>query len=243
MPQLHQILALSTSTRQAATSEISALHNTTRKAASMNGLERKFEPTVDGGETFPTESNRVLYRADEVLAELRALLEKVINIEDCKASANQLAKADVVVDGQVLLPKVPVTSLLNLESDLKNLHTFVAKMVTLDPSEVWAEDPTTGLMRSETNKTSRTKKVQKAIVLYDATEHHPAQTQLVSEDQLIGYWSTTKYSGAISAVEKKKILAKVTKLHEAVVSARQMANLQEVEPSTLGQKVMGFIFG
>jgi hypothetical protein len=34
-------------------------------------------------------------------------------------------------------------------------------------------------------------------VLYDATEHHPAQTQLISEDVIVGWWETVKHSGAI----------------------------------------------
>lgn len=63
--------------------------------------------------------------------------------------ANRLAAADVVVDGTVLLPQVPVPYLLFLEKQLTDLHTFVRKLPVLDASEAWTLDPSTDSWKTD----------------------------------------------------------------------------------------------
>ena len=137
----------------------------------------------------------VRLEATDKASALRALAE-LFDITATKDWANCSARATVVVDGKPLLEDVPATYLLFLEKQLSDLRTFIDKMVELDAGEDWLEDPSTGMYRTEAIKTQRTKKVQRPIVLYDATEHHPAQTQLITEDVVAGYWNTVKYSGA-----------------------------------------------
>ena len=104
------------------------------------------------------------------------------------------------------------------------MRTFIDKMPTLDESEDWRKDEATGLFKTEPTKTHRTAKVQEAIVLYDATEKHPAQTQLITKDVIVGYWNQVKQSGAITRGEKRKLLEKVEAVLNAVKSAREEAN-------------------
>ena len=99
-----------------------------------------------------------------------------------------------------------------------------------------------GLFRSEPVKTSKTKKTQRPIVLYDATEHHPAQTQIITDDVVIGHWTTTKFSGAIPRPKKRVLLERIRKLEEAVKFAREQANSMEADEKKVGQKVLDFIF-
>lgn len=61
-------------------------------------------------------------------------------------------------------------------------------------------------------------------MLFPATEQHPAQTQLITEDVFVGTWSTIKISGAISHNDKQKLLDRVEELIIAVKSAREEAN-------------------
>ncbi len=86
------------------------------------------------------------------------------------------------------------------------MHTFVDKMVELDQGEAWTLDENAGLFRSEPVKQHRTKKLQRPIVKYEATEHHPAQTELITDDVVIGHWTTVKFSGALPRPAKKRML-------------------------------------
>ena len=70
----------------------------------------------------------------------------------------------------------------------------------------------------------KSKKVPKVLVKYEATDKHPAQTELIHEDQTVGIWTTTKLSGAISSKMKSEILARYDKWELAVKDARQRAN-------------------
>jgi len=84
--------------------------------------------------------------------------------------------------------------------------------------------------------------MQKGIVLYDATEHHPAQTQLITEDVVVGHWTTTKFSGAIPRPRKKVLLERIRQLADAVKFAREQANSIEADDQKVGRKVLDFIF-
>ena len=45
-----------------------------------------------------------------------------------------------------------------------------------------------------------------------ATEEHPAQTQLITDDQIVGYVTTVKRSGAIPRELKRNLLRRIEKL-------------------------------
>jgi prolyl oligopeptidase PreP (S9A serine peptidase family) len=157
---------------------------------------------------------------------------------------NNTAKADVVVDGEILIMNAPVTYLLTLEKELTDVRTFIEHLPILDTSEDWHSDTSSGLAKTKETRTHRTKKKAKAIVLHPATKEHPAQTQLVSEDVLVGYWHTVKHSGAISRQEKLQLLEKAETLVNAVKEAREAANdVEETNTPKIGRTVFGYLFG
>jgi hypothetical protein len=82
----------------------------------------------------------------------------------------------------------------------------------------------------------------KPITLAEATKEHPAQTQLISEDMVVGYWETIKYSGAISSRVKKSILDKIEDFSSAVKCAREKANSTEAQEQFFGNNIFQFIF-
>jgi hypothetical protein len=100
-----------------------------------------------------------------------------------------------------------------------------------------------GIYKSNPVTTQRTAKEQKPIVLYDATPEHPAQTQLITRDVLVGHWNTVELSGAIPMVVKEKLLKKVEKLLRAVKSAREKGNSTSVSKVEVGRKLLDFVFG
>jgi len=242
MPKLNQILAIEKGKKTTLHQEITDLHKATQKAQLVTGHHKTYQPVADDGESFPDDVQHVQYRTEEVIDQVTERLATLMDVTATKDWANCTARADVIVNGEVFLPNVPVTYMLFLEKELNDLHTFVTKMVELDPGEKWTLDPNSGLFRSGEAKTHKTKKMQRGIVLYDATEHHPAQTQLVTEDVVIGHWTTTKFSGAIPRPRKKALLERIRVLADAVKFAREQANSIEAEEQKIGRKVLDFIF-
>ncbi len=243
MPKLNQILAIENGIKTRVYADFTELHQATQKPALMNGFHKAYQPRDEDGETYPPESQKVQHNAAEVLERVAAGLTELFDITAIKDYANCAARADVVVDGRPLIKDVPATYLLFLEKQLSDLHTFVAKMAELDAGSDWNVDPGTGLFKTEPTATQRTKKLQRPIVLYDATEHHPAQTQLITEDVIAGQWVTIKYSGAIPAPRKKQLLGRIEKLTNAVKFAREQANAVETTEQKVGRHVFDYLFG
>jgi hypothetical protein len=242
MAKLNQILAIEKGIKTRVYAEFTELHQATQKPALMNGFHKSYQPRDEDGETYPSESLKVQHNAGDVMERVGKSLTELFDITAAKDFANCTARADVIVDGRTLLTAVPATYLLFLEKQLGDLSTFVAKMAELDPGSDWSVDPGTGLFKTEPTATQRTRKVQRAIVLYDATEHHPAQTQLITEDVVAGSWTTIKYSGALPAPRKKVLLARIEKLSNAVKFAREQANAAEAAEQKLGKEVFDFLF-
>jgi hypothetical protein len=242
MAKLNQILAIEKGLKTRVYAEFTELHNATQKPPLMNGFHKSYQPRDEDGETYPAESQKVQHNAAEVFDRVATILTELFDITATKDWANCQAKADVVIDGRVLVKDAPATYLLFLEKQLSDLTTFVAKMAELDPGSDWSVDPSTGLFRTEPSTTQRTKKLQRPIVLYDATEHHPAQTQLITEDVIAGQWVTVKHSGALPAPRKKQLLARIERLSNAVKFAREQANAIEAPDQKIGQAVLSYLF-
>ena len=242
MAKLNQVLAIEKGIKTRVYAEFSELHQATQKPALMNGFHKSYQPRQETDETYPAESQKVQHSAADVIDRISGSLAELFDVTATKDWTNCVARADVIIDGKVLLKDVPATYLLFLEKQLSDLHTFIGKMTELDPGSDWAMDPGTGLYKTDTQLTQRTKKVQRPITLYEATKEHPAQTQLITEDQIAGTWVTIKYSGAIPVPRKKALLARIEKLTNAVKFAREQANAAEATDKKLGKEVFEFLF-
>jgi hypothetical protein len=241
MHKLFQILAIERGVRQRVNTEISALHLVGQKPAAFTGFSKTFQRLHEEGETYPPESQRAQFNHEEMLDRAVALLTESLDAVAAKDWANQNAKADVVVDDRVLLAAVPATHLLFLEKQLVDYKTFVSKLAELDPGDEWMLDPTTNFFKSVPTTTHRTKKTERPIVLYPATTEHPAQTKVLTEDVVVGHWTTVKVSGAIPAPKKHQLVARLDTLLQAVRIARGAANLVEAPPQSVGKAVFDFV--
>ncbi|MBX2797127.1 MAG: hypothetical protein KTR31_05650 [Myxococcales bacterium] len=241
--KLHEVVAVRKGVKTRTYSELTDLFRKAQRDELYNGMAREFTPTDDDGETFPSESKQVQLVAEDVLKRVRKLRATNLDIEATQEWGNREAQADVVVDGTTVLSDVPVTLLIFLEKELNDLHTFVAGMPVLDESKTWTKDPNSKLFRTDPARTHKTKKVQRPVVLYDATEHHPAQTQLISEDVTIGHWETTYRSGALPVPRKEELLERIDVLRNAVKRARSRANDAEVQRREIGEVLLGYLFG
>ena len=206
----------------------------------FSGLFKNYVPRSEDGERFPPQSQALRMRWHEMVAELFRALSEEIDVEATKDYGNAMAAADVVVEGQVLIPAAPVPLLLYLEKLIEAIRALLDLLPVRDESIEWQDGG--DCQRSLEIPTHKTKKVQKPIVLYAATAEHPAQTQLITEDEVIGHWKTVYLSGAISIKEKKEMLANLGVLSQAVKFAREEANSTKVERKTkIAKEFLSFV--
>lgn len=240
--KLNQLLPVEKAIKSETYKALTDLHKASQKTELYDGHSRTYQPMDEEGERFPDDTKLASLKSGEVLDELRKLRTEYFDIVLRKDLSNLDARADVVVDGELLVEQVPVTYLLFMEKELKDLETFLAKMPTLDPSEEWGFDETQDAYRSKSKETAKTKKVPKAHVVYEATEHHPAQVQTYTEDVVVGYWTVVKYSTALPAAKKREMLKKLRSLQHAVKVAREEANsIVAAEKVEVGKKVFDFL--
>ncbi len=242
MPKLNQIIAVANGKKSQSQSELTRVHHALTKGELLAGISRTYRPKDEEGERLPPENKQVQFTAIQGIRDACRALTELFDVVATQDATNCLAKANVVVNGAAVLTDVPVTHLLFLEKQLVDLHTFVDKLPTLDPAERWTYDPASGVYRTEPFETTRTKKVPKNHVKYEATKEHPAQVEVFHEDVIVGTWSTTKFSGAVPVDEKRAMLDRVRKLQEAVKFAREEANDAEVKDAKTGKAVLEFIF-
>jgi len=242
MPKLNQIIAVEKSVKSKSIQDLTEANHAVQKPALLSGISRVYQPKDEEGEQLPPESTRVQVKTEEVLRDMAATITRLFDVTATKDWANCAARADVKVDGQTLLRDVPVTYLLFLEKQLTELHTFVKKLPVLDAAETWTFDASADCYRTEAVRTIRTKKVPRNHVKAEATEHHPAQVEVYYEDIPVGYWSTTKFSGALPAKRVHELADRVEKLQAAVKFAREEANSAETTDQRVGDAVFGYLF-
>ena len=243
MALLCQLIAVANGKKSQATAEITRLYHLMQKPEPLSGISRQYKPKDEEGEKLPPERKDVQVTVSESIKSACAVIEDLFDAVAAQDNTNTLAKADVIVDEKPVLKSIPVTHLLFLEKQLVDIHTFVEKLPTLDPAERWTYDPAAGVHRTDVSETTKTKKIPKNHIKFPPTKEHPAQVEVFHEDVLVGNWSTTKFSGAIPADERRAMLTRVRKLQEAVKMAREAANQTKVEDLRTGRPVLEYIFG
>ncbi len=161
--------------------------------------------------------------------------------------ANTLARADVITeDGTTVLTGVPATSLLQLEKRLKAIHELAVSIPTLDPAKGFQQDDQRpkGHFKAREISKSRTKKIQRPLEMSPATDKHPAQVQLITEDVAVGTILEQEWSSMITPAVKADIIDRCDILIRAVKKARAKANEQEVDVTSakIGKKLLEFVF-
>jgi len=208
-----------------------------------NGLARSYNRLDEEGEILPDESTRVQVKVREQLDRASAAFTELFNVTFTKDAGNCMARGDIVIDDETILADVPVTTLLFLEKQLVDIHTFVKKIPVLSAAEEWKWDAANQVYRTNPTKSFRTKKIMRNHVKAQATDKFPAQVETYHEDKNIGEWMTTKFSGAFPAADVQKMLERVESLQRAVKFAREKANSTEITQYKVAGALTKFIFG
>jgi hypothetical protein len=245
--RLNQIVAVEKGTKNRVHEKLTAIYKTFQKADLFTGHHKTYtprdeDPSSQFGVKEPDQAKNVQADASKLLADVQNTQTELFDTTYIRDKANCEAKADVVVDGVVVVKDAPVSYLLWLDKQFNDLHTEIKKVPTLDPADKWTWDPNQNMFATSPVETASTKKVTQPLVLAPATKEHQAQVKEVTEDVRAGTWKTIKFSTALPADRKDHILTKVEKLQKAVKQARESANelvIQETE--SVGKKIFDFV--
>lgn len=159
-----------------------------------------------------------------------------------KDRTNQEARADIIVNGAVLLKDAPATMLLTLETKLGDLRKKFEAIPTLQPGPVWVDDPAEAMWKTDEPATSfRTRKTVRPIIMAPATDKHAAQVEKVNEDVPIAKIERTTWSGMWTSKQKHDALARLDALLVAIKKARQRANRVDIVPIEVGSTIASFL--
>lgn len=246
MTKLHQILAVEAGIRNQADRDLTAAHHGLKHPDMQKGLFRSYQPNDEVmGEKLPPERTELQCRVTDVIKETVRIFEKKYDVVATRDYANMSARADVVLnDGKKLMENVPAIYLLWLEKQLNDLHTFVTQLPVLPADTEWEWSDAQRCWKNKHEiKTTRTNKVPYALQLAPATDKHPAQVVKETKDEIVGYYTTMKYSGAMPASQIKAMKERVEELQKAVKLAREKANQIDVVDQKVGGTLMKYVFG
>ncbi len=215
-----------------------------KKPEHFMGQHRKLEMFRDDNIKHPEEFKALDTTVAEKLAHMQKTEVRYFDVMLQKEASNQVAVADLVVDGSTIAEKVPVTFLLGMETRLKHLRSAYEFIPTLAPGVEWRIDESQGdnvYVNAKPIEQMKTETIIEPVVLYEATKEHPAQVKESKKVINVGKYVTTHWSGMISPAEKSILLARIDKLIRAFKKARQRANTTKVVKRTIGKELFDYI--
>lgn len=242
MVNLCKIVAVEKGVKTRTETELTRVYHLAQKGELFAGLARSYTPKDDDGDALPPENQIIAAKADDLVAGFAEAQIVFSNVIATKDWGNCNAVADIVVDGQTIVENVPVTYLLFLEKKLTEVKAFISKLPVLPATENWTWDDQLLCWRSEPAGTTKTRKIPDVQVLYEATDKHPAQVQPFTRDEVVGTWTTVKFSSAYPASKIAELSARATKMLEAVKFAREQANMTETPQVKIAEDIFGYIF-
>lgn len=247
MPKLHEILAVESDREKAAVAILAESTKTFRDKPD-HFLKRHAQYKAFD-EKEPAESPTVkelVTTVREKLAHTFEVVSRALDVTATKEQTNTVAKADLVIDGNILLKDVPATVLLMLENRIKKWRDMILAIPTLAPGITWVEDTSVrpGVFRNANPEIKfRTRKVEDVKIVVPATDKHPAQTRDFVLDEKVGATTATDWSAMIRPADKSDMLERCDKLIAAAKEARMRANCQEVQPLCVADPLVKYLLG
>lgn len=251
MGKLHEILAVENSLGETA-NRISK-----ETAKTLSDKRAIFEGMTKSNTIFDEEQQHLVAATERkevqttVSEQLDFLSNNLKEYWDCilqKETANQSARADIVVQGKVIAQDIPAIVLLGMEKKLTALLPVYNAIPTLDAAKTWTKAE--GYSRSNVfqlqhaEERQQTKTEKEYVTIAPATDRHAAQVVQQDKVTVIGKWSVDSFSGAISSYDKAEKLQRLTALIRAVKQARMRANDIAVDNSIkFGKSLLDYING
>lgn len=247
--KLHELLAVEAGLKQTAHNVLDEAKITFAKrhehfSGDVRSYTCKVEHDPSEVEEGIVDRNEIVTTVGDKLRYIMAPLGRFVDLMVTKDTANQVAVADIEIDEGIVISGVPVTTLLSMEDEIKKLRDVIAEIPTLAPGKSWIPAPDLGpeIFKMEHPEVkTRTRKVPRSHIEYEATKEHPAKVQTYMEDIPIGFYTTERTSGAITPADKSALLARVDTVFRAIKQARQRANSTEVAQRKIFYPIADYI--
>jgi hypothetical protein len=213
-------------------------HNRSLKMIEDNPQNKAVEESASENRQLPTTVQETLEYALKYWADAEDVIFQ-------KNKTNQRAVATLNFRGAVLMEEVPVDELLGLESRLQTLRSIFSGMPTLNAGTEWKADTNSGRkgawVAALPEKTTKTEKTTTAVVLYPATDKHPAQVKEVPADKTVGTFTLIKTCGAATSAQKAEAISIIDDLMAEVKQARMRANSVEASTDKIGAVITSLL--
>jgi len=247
-PKLHEVLAVESDLAATAEKIVKETITTfTKRGDHFLGSHKRLSMFDDSRQQEEAGAEVTKEIVDTVPKKLRYAvksLAKYWNAVAQKERTNQDARADVIIDGNVLIADMPATFLLGMETRLKKLRAILESSPTHAPGVNWVADADKGkdIFRSETPQaTKREEKDFEFRILVDPTPEHPAQIEKWTTNKAVGTYLTTLWTSTISPAHKSDLLGRCDKLIRAIKKARMRANGTEVVKVSPASKMINYV--
>lgn len=240
--KLHQALALHKSAFSLGEGALTRAYHALQKTALLAGVSKTYAPKDVDGQQLPGEGVKLQLRVPTVLRDAVPALIRQIDLQATIDNGNQQGRANIVIDGETIASDVSVETLLFLEKKVTSIiKNVLDHLPTVDEAEDW-DDAGDGLSwKTKPSEKVRTDKVPFPFVKAQATDKHPAQVEVLHRDEVVGTWTTVRFSGALKATQKAALLERANKLLDAIKVARGEANSTEVQQANIGQSVFDYL--
>lgn len=189
-----------------------------------------------------TETNPV---AETVMGKIQWVLQHAANYFDLSAqkdAANCRAKADLIINGVVILSDLPAITLLFIENKMKAVRNLLAQCKTLDAAKNWKEyTAQDNVWSTDPNVRTVKQNVQDYVIAAPATDKHAAQVKDITVERIRAISTVTELSGFMPTQQKAELLMRCDELIQAAKQARQTANDQEVGNEKIAQPLFNYL--
>jgi hypothetical protein len=251
----HQILAVEPTRKAAADTQLDDCTNTfSKKGTLFNGQIRTLTMFDSSPEKMAI--NEAIIRKDAIdtpvqntvpdnLNYMAGVVGSWVDVVFTKEMTNQIAVADVVIDGKVIVQKAPATFLLFLENNLKKVRGLYEALPTLAPGIEWAPatDKGRNIFKSPAVSTLKTEKIVEMIRQEQRSDKFPDTFVEKSKDVPVGEYKATQFSAMISVADKAEILARFDRFLMAVKDARMRANDVQATLGKCSTDLFAYIHG
>jgi hypothetical protein len=240
--RISQLIAIVGGVTQEADAKLAELKALAANESMLSGLEQTHRPLAEAGVQLPPKSQRVRLTEESVLEMTQTILTHKWDTGLTLDTANASATGDVLADGKILLPAVPVGHLLYLERELGTLHALVSGMPTLDQTKDWTtEGVEPGLHKSAPVETTTSDKVVYNWHRGNGTPTIQEQVDVLTRDEVTGYITKTTFSGALDPKRKATLLDRISGLRNAVKMAREEANSAQAQDKHEGRAIFEWL--
>lgn len=250
MGKLHELLAIEKTKTTAANKMLTETNQKFGKFDYFQGHNKSLKMIEDSPQNSALEQAAAEVRQlpTTVHETLEYALKYWADAEDVifqKNKSNLNAVADLNFRGQTIATQVPVDELMGLEARLETVRKTMESMPTLNAAVSWSEDAQSGRkgqwVIDQPEITTKTEKVTTPVILYAATDKHPAQIKEVTVDKTIGTFRLIKTCGAATSAQKAEVLSVIDDLISEVKQSRMRANSVEASSDRIGRKIVDII--